>query len=113
MERRLRTKQFTPGQSGISLTGLDRLHWWLVLLVTPVFTVAIVTGALTLLHHEGMQMLSDRGLELAAAAIAFLASTISLVARAAWGLRGRKAAWLTMIAFVCMCLILVSYGLRS
>ncbi len=113
MERRLRTKKFLPGQSGVSLTGLDRLHWWLVLLVTPVFTVAIVTGALTLLRHEGMQMLSDRGLELAAGAVAFVASTVSLVARAAWGLRGRKAAWLTMIAFVSMVLILVSYALRS
>jgi ABC-type uncharacterized transport system permease subunit len=116
MERRLRTKQFMPGQTpapGLSLTGLDRLHWWLVLLVTPVFTVAIVTGSLTLLRHEGMQMLSDRGLELAAAATAFLASTASLVGRAAWGLRGRKAAWLTMIAFAAMLLILISYALRG
>ncbi len=113
MERRLRTKQFTPGQSGISLAGLDRLHWWLVLLVTPVFTVAIVTGSVALLRHGGLEMLSERGIEMAAAGAAFLASTISLVSRAVWGMRGRKAAWLTMTAFVSMCLILVSYALRG
>jgi ABC-type uncharacterized transport system permease subunit len=113
MERRLRTKQFQPGQAGISLTGLDRLHWWLVLLTTPVFTLAIVTGSLALLREGGLEMLSGRAVEITAAAVAFLATTASLVSRAVWGLRGRKAAWLTMIAFVCMALILVSYGVRS
>ncbi|PRP89991.1 Cytochrome C assembly protein [Enhygromyxa salina] len=113
MERRLRTKQFQPGQSGISLRGLDRLHWWLVLLVTPVFTLAIVTGAIALLREGGPEMLGERAIEIAAAAIAFVASSASLVSRAVWGLRGRKAAWLTMVAFLCMVLILVSYAVRS
>jgi ABC-type uncharacterized transport system permease subunit len=118
MERRLRTKQFQPGQSGIaqsgiSLTGLDRLHWWLVLLTAPVFTLAIVTGAIALLREEGVEMLSARAVEITAAGVAFLATTVSLVSRAAWGLRGRKAAWLTMVAFVCMALILIWYGVRS
>lgn len=113
MERRLRTKQFQPGQSGISLRGLDRLHWWLVLLVTPVFTLAIVTGAIVLLREGGLEMLSARAIEISAAAVAFIATSASLVSRAVWGLRGRKAAWLTMVAFLCMVLILVSYGVRS
>jgi ABC-type uncharacterized transport system permease subunit len=113
MERRLRTKQFQPGQSGISLRGLDRLHWWLVLLVTPIFTLAIVTGAVILLRGGGVEMLSERAIELFAAGIAFVATTASLVSRAVWGLRGRKAAWLTMVAFLCMVLILISYGVRS
>ena len=113
MERRLRTKQFKLGQSGISLRGLDRLHWWLVLLVTPVFTVAIVTGALALLRGGGVEMLAARAIEIFAAAIAFVASSASLISRAVWGLRGRKAAWLTMVAFVSMVLILISYGVRS
>lgn len=113
MERRLRTKQFQPGQSGISLRGLDRLHWWLVLLVTPVFTVAIVTGAVALLREGGLEMLAQRSVEIVAAGVAFLASSAALISRAVWGLRGRKAAWLTMIAFLCMALILVSYALRS
>lgn len=114
MERRLRTKQFKPAeQSGVSLRGLDRLHWWLVLLVTPVFTLAIVTGSVVLLRAGGLEMLSERVIELVAAAIAFLATSASLVSRAVWGLRGRKAAWLTMVAFLCMALILVFYGVRS
>ena len=113
MERRLRNKQFQPGQNGISLRGLDRLHWWIVLLTTPVFTVAIVTGAMALLREGGLEMLSARAVEITAAAVAFLATTASLVSRAVWGLRGRKAAWLTMVAFVCMALILISYGVRS
>lgn len=113
MERRLRTKQFQPGQAGISLNGLDRLHWWLVLLTTPVFTLAIVTGSIALLREQGLEMLSARAVEITAAAVAFLATTASLVSRAVWGLRGRKAAWLTMVAFGCMAAILVWYGVRS
>ena len=113
MERRLRTKQFQPGQSGISLRGLDRLHWWLVLVVTPVFTLAIVTGAMALLREGGLEMLSARAIEISAAVVAFIATSASLISRAVWGLRGRKAAWLTMVAFLCMILILVSYGVRS
>jgi ABC-type uncharacterized transport system permease subunit len=118
MERRLRTKQFQPGQfqpgqSGTSLAGLDRLHWRLVLLVTPVFTLAIVTGSIVLLREGGMEMLGQRAVEMTAAAIAFLASSASLISRVIWGLRGRKAAWLTMVAFLSMVLILVSYAVRG
>lgn len=113
MERRLRTKQFQPGQSGISLLGLDRLHWWLVLLVTPIFTLAIVTGAMILLREGGLEMLSGRAIELAVAGVAFVANTVSLISRAVWGLRGRKAAFLTMISFVALAVILISYAVRS
>ncbi|KIG11918.1 HemX protein, negative effector of steady-state concentration of glutamyl-tRNA reductase [Enhygromyxa salina] len=113
MERRLRTKQFQKTETGISLRGLDRLHWWLVLLVTPVFTLAIVTGAVALLREGGPAMLSGRLIELVAAGVAFVATSAALISRAVWGLRGRKAAWLTMVAFLCMVLILVSYALRS
>jgi ABC-type uncharacterized transport system permease subunit len=113
MERRLRTKQFQPGQAGISLRGLERLHLWLVLLVTPVFTLAIVTGAVVLLRGGDLEMLSERALELFAAAIAFVATSVSLIARAVWGLSGRKSAWLTMVAFLCMVTILLSYAIRS
>jgi ABC-type uncharacterized transport system permease subunit len=126
MERRLRTKQFVPvrrdpsesavAPSGISLRGLDRLHWWLVLLTTPVFTLAIVTGSIVLSDSSplgGREMLSERALEITAAVIAFVATSASLISRAVWGLRGRKAAWLTMVAFVCMVLILIWYGVRS
>jgi ABC-type uncharacterized transport system permease subunit len=113
MERRLRTKQFQPGQAGISLRGLERLHWWLVLFVAPVFTLAIVTGAVVLLRDGGLEMLSGRAIELFAAAIAFVATSVSLISRAVWGLSGRKAAWLTMVAFLSMVIILISYAIRT
>jgi ABC-type uncharacterized transport system permease subunit len=113
MERRLRTKQFQPGQAGISLRGLERLHMWLVLLVTPVFTLTIVTGSVVLLRGDGLEMLSERAIELFAAAIAFVATSASLIARAVWGMSGRKSAWLTMLAFLCMATILVFYAIRS
>lgn len=116
MERRLRNKQFQLGQatqSGLSLRGLDKLHWWIVLLVTPVFTLAIVTGSMILTRDGGADLYAERGVEMAAGVVAFLATTAALVSRAVWGLRGRKAAWLTMVAFLSMVMILVSYALRS
>ena len=112
MERRLRHKRFRPGSRGMSLTGLDRLHHRLVLLVTPVFTLAIVTGVLWILDLGGPHMLAGRWFELAAAGIAWAASVALLVMRAVWGTRGRRSAWLTLTAFVAILLIVVSYGVR-
>lgn len=112
MERRLRNKRFRPGGQGMSLTGLDRLHYRLVLLVTPVFTLAMVTGVLWILELGGPYMLRGRWFELAAGGIAWLASVSLLVMRAVWGTRGRRSAWLTIVAFVAVLLIIVSYGVR-
>ncbi|MCH9684492.1 MAG: cytochrome c biogenesis protein CcsA [Deltaproteobacteria bacterium] len=113
MERRLRRKLFRPGRGGLSLQGLDRLHHRLVLLVTPVFTLAIVTGVLWTVEAGGLEQLRGRIFEVAAAGIAWAASVILLVSRAVWGTRGRRSAWLTLIAFVATVLIVVSYGVRS
>lgn len=112
MDRRLRKKLFRPGQSGISLSGLERLHFWLVLIVTPVFTLTIATGGVVL-ANQGGEVLAERAVELAAAGVAWLASVTVIVARAVWGLRGRRAAWLTITAFVSILLIVVWYGVRS
>ncbi len=112
-ERRLRRKQFRAVQGTMSLTGLDRLHHRLVLLVTPVFTLAIVTGVLWILQAGGPHMLRGRIFEIVAAFIAWLASIALLVMRAAWGSRGRQSAWLTIAAFVAVVLIVVSYGVRG
>lgn len=112
-ERRLRRKQFRPGHGGMSLTGLDRLHHRLVLLVTPVFTLAIVTGVLWILQAGGPHMLRGRIFEIAAGGIAWLASVSLLVLRAVSGSRGRRSAWLTILAFAAVVLIVVSYGVRS
>lgn len=112
MERRLRSKEFRPRQGGMSLVGLDRLHYRIVLFMTPVFTVAIVTGAIAILR-QGDALWHERPVELAAALVAWLASVVALGSRAVWGVRGRKAAALTMVAFASMVLIVVSYGVRT
>ena len=113
MERRLRRKQFRPGGGGLSLQGLDRLHHRLVLLVTPVFTLAIVTGVLWTVEVGGLEQLRGRMFEVAAAGVAWAASLVLLVSRAVWGTRGRSSAWLTLVAFLATVLIVVSYGVRS
>lgn len=113
MERRLRRKVFRPGSGGISLQGLDRLHHRLVLLVTPVFTLAIVTGVLWTVDAGGLEQLRGRVFEVVAAVIAWAASVILLVSRAIWGTRGRQSAWLTLVAFLATILIVISYGVRS
>lgn len=112
-ERRLRNKQFRPASGAMSLTGLDRLHHRLVLLVTPVFTLAIVTGVLWVLQAGGTHVLAARAFEIAAAAIAWIASVALLVMRIAWGSRGRTSAWLTIMAFGAVVLIVVWYGVRG
>jgi ABC-type uncharacterized transport system permease subunit len=84
-----------------------------VLLVTPIFTLAIVTGVLWILQAGGPHMLRGRVFEIIAAAIAWGASIALLVMRAAWGSRGRQSAWLTIFAFASVLLIVVSYGVRG
>ncbi len=113
MERRIRQKIFRPRPGGVSLAGLDRLHHRLMLIVTPVVTLAIVTGVLWILRAGGPEMLGARWPELLAAAITWLVSVGMLVLRALMGVRGRQAARLTLVAFGCMLLIFVYYGVRS
>jgi ABC-type uncharacterized transport system permease subunit len=114
-ERRLRRKDFRPAArgGGMSLTGLDQLHHRLVLMVTPVFTLAIITGVLWTLREGGPGALEGRVFELLAGGLAWLASVGLLVARAVWGTRGRTSAWLTLAAFVAIVLVVISYGVRG
>lgn len=113
LERRLRRLDLSPGMSGLSLQWLDRVHAILVGSVTPVFVLAVVVGAMALEAAGGIAMLSERGLELMVSGVAFVAVSTSVVTRVVWGVRGRKSAWLTMLAFLCMLLILLSYGVRQ
>lgn len=112
-ERRLRNKRFRPGSKTMSLTGLDRLHHRLVLLVTPIFTLAIVTGVLWIVQAGGPDRIGSRSFEIAAAVAAWGASVTLLVSRAIRGSQGRRSAWLTIFAFVAVLLIVVSYGVRE
>ncbi len=112
-ERRLQRKQFRPGASGMSLSGLDRLQHRLVLLVTPIFTLAIVTGVLWILDLGGWSELRGRAFEVAAGGIAWLCSAGLLIARAVWGTAGRSAALATLTAFASMVLIVAWYGVNT
>jgi hypothetical protein len=48
-----------------------------------------------------------------AAGVAWLASVGVLAARGGWGIRGRRAAWLTIVAFAATVAIVVGYGVRG
>ena len=113
MERRLRARQWKPRPGAMSLAGLERLHYQLVLLVTPVFTLAIVTGVLWTIRAGGVASMGARWVELLMAVTAWLSSVAVLVMRAGIGLRGRRLAQLTLVAFVCTLLLIVWYGVRS
>jgi ABC-type uncharacterized transport system permease subunit len=113
MERRLRAKQWKPRPGAMSLAGLERLHYQLVLLVTPIFTLAIVTGVLWTVRAGGVESIGARWIEILMAVIAWLTSVGVLVLRAGLGLRGRRLAMLTLVAFVCTLLVIVWYGVRS
>lgn len=114
MRRRLRAKVFRPGEKqGLSLQGLEKLHFWLVVVALPIFTLAVATGGLVLVDDGGVAMLRERSIELLAAGVAWLASVAVLVSRIGLGLRGRRAAWLTITAFAAIVVIVISYGVRS
>lgn len=113
-ERRLRSKQFRPGGGGMSLLGLDRLQHRMVLFLTPVLTLAIVTGVIWILQMDDRAiLLRGRIFEIAAAGIAWVASVGLVVSRAVWGTRGRRSAWLTILAFAAIVGTVASYGVRA
>ena len=112
MERRLRARVFKPRPGAISLAGLDRLHHRLMMVVTPIFTLAIITGVLWIVRAGGVSTLGARWFELLTAGVAWLACAAIVGLRAALGIRGRRAAGLTLVAFACMVGILGYYGVR-
>jgi len=112
-ERRLRLRQWKPRPGAMSLAGLEKLHYQIVLLVTPVFTLAIVTGVLWTIRAGGVESMGARWIEILMAVTAWLTSVAVLVMRAGFGLRGRRLARLSLVAFVCTLLVIVWYGVRS
>lgn len=114
MERRLRTKRFKPqAPGGMSLTGLERLHYHAIMAVTPILTLTIVTGVLWTVKAGGTQAIGERWMEVLMSVTAWLCSAAILVMRAALGLRGRKSAVLTLTAFACTLLVIAWYGVRA
>lgn len=111
-EARLKSKKLGPGMEGLSVRGLDRLHHKMMLGVAPVFAASVILGSIALTSRGGVSMLDNRLFEIAAAGVACGSCAVSLVGRWRVGLRGRRAAWLTLLGFAFVVLILISYGVR-
>lgn len=110
-ERALKQKKFDAiafKDRGAPLESLDRMSHRLVWVGFPIFTVAIVLGAIWV-SRLGMSL--DR-LEYPLAAVTWFAFAGLLVARQVYGWRGRRAAKLTLTGFGAAILVLAIYLLR-
>lgn len=111
-ERRLKRRAFHELAAGAPLDTLDRLGARCVSIGFPLFTVAIVTGAVWVAR---LGMVQDGGAlrpEYLFAAASWLAFGVLLVARAGVGWRGRRAAWLTVAGFAGALLVVAGYFVR-
>ena len=114
IDYRLRSRRGLPAAGGgQSLQRLERIQYALMVVVAPVFTLAVVTGVLVLQGAEVNGETQRRTVELAAAAVAWAASLAVLGSRFLWGLRGKRAAVLTLLGLAAVVIIVVSYGVRS
>lgn len=110
-ERALKKKKFDAvafKDNGAPLEALDRLSNRLIWVGFPIFTVALVLGAIWV-SKLGESL--DR-LEYPLAGVTWLAYAGLLVARQAYGWRGRRAARLTLMGFVAALLVLAIYLVR-
>jgi ABC-type uncharacterized transport system permease subunit len=111
LERRLQ-KHRVPGLGGRlpSLDALDRSMHRLLLGGFPLLTFGVVTGALFSRHLEDLS-----GSALARTLFGFLTWAVLtgvLVLRRVAGVRGRRAAYGTLAAVLCMLLVVVVYAVR-
>jgi ABC-type uncharacterized transport system permease subunit len=110
-DRALKRKKFDAiafKDRGTPLEGLDRLAHRLVWVGFPIFTVALILGAIWVskLGHS-----LDR-LEYPLAGVTWLAYAALLIARSVYGWRGRRAAVLTLQGFACALAVLLIYLAR-
>jgi ABC-type uncharacterized transport system permease subunit len=110
-ERALRRKQFDTmafKDNGAPLEALDRLSHRLIWAGFPIFTVALVLGAIWV-SKLGESL--DRP-EYPLAVVTWAAYATLLVVRQVHGWRGRRAARLTLAGFAAALLVLVIYLVR-
>jgi ABC-type uncharacterized transport system permease subunit len=112
-DRQLRQRRFerVTGR-GTPLDTLDRLAGRCVSIGFPIFTVAIVTGAMWIARLGVLHGMATLRPEYLLAFVTWVAFAVLLVARLGGGWRGRRAAWLTLGGFGGTVLVLVVYFLR-
>lgn len=111
-ERALKKKKFETlafKDRGAPLEALDRLSHRLIWVGFPIFTVAMILGAIWVSKLPGESF--DRP-EYALATITWIAFAVLLVMRQAYGWRGRKAARLTLTGFAAALVVLAIYLVR-
>jgi ABC-type uncharacterized transport system permease subunit len=110
-DRALKRKKFDTmafKDRGAPLEALDKLSHRLVWFGFPIFTIALVLGAVWV-AKLGENL--DR-LEYALALVTWIAFAALLVARQIYGWRGKRAAKLTLEGFACALAVLVIYLIR-
>jgi len=110
-ERALRKKKFDAlafKDKGAPLESLDKLSHRLIWVGFPLFTVALILGAVWV-SKLGESL--DR-LEYPLAGVTWVSYAILLVMRQAYGWRGRRAAKLTLLGFVAALAVLAIYLVR-
>jgi ABC-type uncharacterized transport system permease subunit len=113
-ERRLKKKQLDRLRGGgAPLDTLDRLAARCVQIGFPIFTLALLTGAvwvarLGIVHRPGALRP-----EYVMALGSWLAFGVLLVARVGGGWQGRRAAWLTVAGFAGVLLVVLGYFIRA
>ncbi len=110
-DRALKRKRFDTlalEQGGAPLEPLDRLAHRLIWVGFPIFTVAMILGAVwTARLGESVGRI-----EYALATVTWIAFATLLVARQIYGWRGRRAATLTLEGFACALAVLLIYLVR-
>jgi ABC-type uncharacterized transport system permease subunit len=112
-DRQLKRKRFdrVVGR-GTPLDTLDRLALQCVSIGFPIFTIAIVTGAIWVARLGLLRQAFTLRPEYALAIVTWAAFGVLLIARLGAGWRGRRAAWLTLGGFGGAMLVLAAYFLR-
>jgi ABC-type uncharacterized transport system permease subunit len=110
-ERALKKKRFDTlafKDKGAPLDALDRWSNRLIWVGFPIFTVALVLGAIWV-SKLGEDLTR---IEYPLAAVTWFAYATLIIARAAYGWRGRRAARLTLIGFAAALAVLAIYLVR-
>jgi len=110
-DRALKNKKFDGAvfkDGGAPIEALDRISHRLIWVGFPIFTVALVLGAIWVSRLGE----SIGRIEYALAAVTWVAFATLLVARQIYGWRGRRAARLTLSGFAGALVVLVIYLIR-